>query len=63
MLHYAFIRDEPSMDDFSTEGNTEYLKTRGKLSRIHDATLPEIKAALQAQGIACRPSAGALIHA
>jgi cyclase len=63
MLHYACVRGDPGTDDFSTEGNTEYLKTRGKLSRIHEARLPQIKAALQAQGIPCRPAAEAPVHA
>ncbi len=54
ILHYHMIRHESIQDDFSGEGNTEYLKTRLGRANIHETTLPEIKACLLQRGIACR---------
>lgn len=57
ILHYNFIRQYEGSDDFSGEGNIEYLKSQRGFSRIQDATLPEIKAYLLEHGILCRPIA------
>ena len=54
ILHYHAIRHLECRDDFSNEGNTEYLKTSRGFSKIHAATLPEIKASLLQHGIECR---------
>jgi len=55
MLHYTFVKCHEGSDDFSQEGNIEYLKTRKGFFRIQDATLAEIKTHLLARGIECRP--------
>jgi len=55
MLHYNFI-DQCQGQDFSSEGNLEYLKHPKRFSRIKGASLPEIKRTLIQQGIPCRPS-------
>ncbi len=55
ILHYNFIRHHPEiLDDFSSEGNIEFLKSRREFQRIQDAPLPEIKKYLFEQGVACR---------
>jgi cyclase len=57
VLHYNFIEHNDPGDDFSAEGNIEYLKSRRSFSKIQGATLPEIKEYLIARGIPCRPTA------
>lgn len=58
ILHYNFIRQrEYQEDDFSTEGNVEFLQGRRGVrgfSKIHDATLTEIKEYLRRHGVECR---------
>lgn len=56
LLHYHVPRTYEPGDDFSEEGNIEYLKGRRGYSRVQDASLSEIKQYLTAQGIACRPA-------
>ena len=56
ILHYHFIKQILSTDDYSEEGNIEYLtKRRSGFGRIQETGIPEIKAHLIAQGIFCRP--------
>ena len=55
VLHYNFVKCFETQDDFSDEGNIEYLKSRLDLSKIQDATMAEIKGYLLDQGISCRP--------
>lgn len=57
VLHYNFAKHPDSGDDFSAEGNTEYLKSRRSFSKIQDATLLEIKEYLISRGVPCRPPA------
>lgn len=54
MLHYRFLRSHAADDDFSTEGNVEYLKNQRGFSKVEDHTLSEIKARLSDRGISCR---------
>jgi imidazole glycerol-phosphate synthase subunit HisF len=54
MLHYRFLRSHAPDDDFSTEGNVEYLKNQRGFSKVEDHTLAEIKAQLSDRGIPCR---------
>jgi len=58
ILHYHVIRHLDRTDDFSSEGNTEYLKTKRGLSKIQAATLLEIKTYLLGHGIQCREMVG-----
>ena len=62
ILHYAFIRHDSRPEDFSEEGNTEYLKTRRGFSKIQETTLPEIRAHLLHRGIACREYVSEAAH-
>lgn len=55
ILHYHFVKCYNNADDFSEEGNVEYLRTPRGFSKIQDATLPEIKAYLLRHGIPARP--------
>ncbi len=63
ILHYHFIQSGDSGDDFSGEGNVEYLKSRRGFSKIQGTTLPEVKAHLVQCGIACRPAVGEVAYA
>jgi cyclase len=54
MLHYRFLRSHAADDDFSAEGNVEYLKNQRGFSKVEDHTLSEIKARLSDRGISCR---------
>jgi cyclase len=55
ILHYNFIRDNSATgEDYTKEGNIEFLKRGKTFSKIQDATLDEIKCHLSGQGINCR---------
>lgn len=54
VLHYRVLRGAVG-SVANVEGNTEYLKRRDRLSRIEEATLPEIKQHLIERGVRCRP--------
>ena len=54
MLHYRFLRSHTADDDFSAEGNVEYLKNQRGFSKVEEHTLSEIKARLSDRGISCR---------
>jgi cyclase len=54
ILHYNFIRHNNSKEDFSTEGNIEYLQSGRGFSKIQGATIQEIKKYLIKKGIECR---------
>ena len=54
ILHYNYLKDERPEDDFSEEGNVEYLKAGRGFSKIQDSALPELKDYLIQQGIPCR---------
>ncbi len=56
ILHYDFVDCHSRVENFSDEGNIEYLKTRKKNSKFQTTTLPEIKGFLLSHGITCRPS-------
>jgi len=58
LLHYKSIKSYQTQDDFSQEGNIEYLKTHRGFSKVQDATLADIKAHLLARGVECRPGLG-----
>jgi cyclase len=55
MLHYTAIDELPrDPSAHAAEGNVEFMKRGQSFSRVERATLPEIKRALDANGIACR---------
>lgn len=62
MLHYNFITCHETKDDYSQEGNIEYLKTRRGFFKVQDATLAEIKTYLLTRGIECRPALGEMAN-
>lgn len=62
ILHYNFIRNSQFDDDFSSEGNTEYLRSQKGFLNIQDATLPEIKQSLSRNGIPCRNTGPEAVH-
>ena len=63
LLHYHCIRHHQGQDDFSEEGNIEYLNTRRGFSKVQEAALPEVKRHLREYGIDCRESASEVAHA
>jgi cyclase len=54
LLHYHFIKQFELEDDFTREGNIEFLRKRCNFSRIQDTTISEIKKYLDSHGIECR---------
>ena len=54
ILHYNFVKQYETEDDFSGEGNTEYLRNRSTFSRIQDITIMGIKEYLTQNGLECR---------
>jgi len=55
MLHYGHARRSSGDEDYSQEGNTEYLRAgAGVQKRIASISIPEMKGWLVEQGIACR---------
>ncbi len=54
ILHYDFIKRHTTQDDFSEEGNIEFLKKGRNFSKITPSSIPEIKKYLKAKGIPVR---------
>lgn len=55
ILHYNFVKQlQFSAQEHYTEGNTEFLRKGGVVSRVEDASLPEIKKYLTEHGVECR---------
>lgn len=58
LLHYHTVRHvKDEMQDFSQEGNIEFLRRKRGFSKVNEATLSEIKEYLRRQGIECRHQA------
>lgn len=57
MLHYQYLREHAAQQDYSAEGNIEYLKNPTSFSRVEGRTLADIKEYLAGQGVVCRPAA------
>ena len=54
-LHYEFIQSHQTIDDdYTAEGNTEFLRRRTSFSKITPSSLAAIKQHLSESGIACR---------
>lgn len=53
-LHYHYIRHNYTEDDFSTEGNVEFLRSGRAFTKVHKATLPAVRDALRRAGVVCR---------
>ena len=55
MLHYTYARGFSREDDYSGEGNVEYLRAgRGAQKRMQSVTIGEVKSWLDERDIACR---------
>jgi len=54
ILHYQYIREHYTDDDFSSEGNIEFLRSGQNFTRIRDASIFEVKNSLIDEGIPCR---------
>lgn len=55
LLHYYYIAQGRSRNDFKNEGNTEFLKRGSGFSKIEPASIGDIKRSLRQAGIDCRP--------
>lgn len=54
MLHYNFVQKAAHDEDYSDEGNIEFLKRKRMYANIHGATIAEIKDYLAEQGVPVR---------
>ena len=54
ILHYNYIRQHYTEDDYSSEGNIEFLRSKRNFSKVESTTLPRIKKYLRKCGIPCR---------
>lgn len=55
LIHYNCVKQSNyASHDFSSEGNTEFLQQGKSISKIQDATIPEIKDYLTRHGVECR---------
>jgi imidazole glycerol-phosphate synthase subunit HisF len=54
VLHYNYIREHYTDDDYSTEGNIEFLRSGSVFSKVQHATMFEIKDYLIRHDIPCR---------
>ncbi|MEM6804946.1 MAG: HisA/HisF-related TIM barrel protein, partial [Bacteroidota bacterium] len=54
VLHYDYIEKREATFETTSEGNTEFLKSGKRFSNIKTASLGEVKAYLQSEGISCR---------
>jgi cyclase len=55
ILHYNFFRHYPAAnEDYSLEGNTEFLKNMKGFSLIQDVTIPDVKSYLVQRHVDCR---------
>lgn len=56
IAHYRYITQFYTDDDYSSEGNIEFLKSGQGFSRVEGATISEIKTNLSQCGVMCRPA-------
>lgn len=54
MLHYNFIQNHYTEEDYSAEGNIEFLKNIRKYSKVKGSTIPDLKKYLVDNHIPCR---------
>jgi cyclase len=55
ILHYNYIRQYYTDDDYSSEGNIEFLCGGREFSKVQSTTLAEIKTDLIQRNVLCRP--------
>ncbi len=55
MLHYMYIQQHYTDDDYSSEGNVEFLHSKQTFSKVNGVTLATIKSSLRESGVMCRP--------
>jgi cyclase len=54
MLHYHSVKQDVHLEEYSGEGNVEYIKARPYETKLETLSLPEIKAFLIESGVPCR---------
>jgi len=55
ILHFGFLRHQNQDDSFEEHLNLTFLRHRQVAEQFEDVTLPQLKHALAAGGVACRP--------
>lgn len=58
ILHYDCLQTIARNDDYSMEGNVEFLKSAQPFGRVEPTGVPALKAALASAQIPCRPALG-----
>ena len=58
ILHYNYINTQNHTDDYTSEGNIEFLHSGRVFSKVHSATIERIKDYLVLQNIPCRSMIG-----
>ncbi len=62
ILHYNYVKKCEIKDDFSSEGNIEYLRNKRTFSKIQDTTIMGIKEYLTQRGLECRCALPGVFH-
>jgi cyclase len=62
ILHYKYIRQFYTNDDYSSEGNVQFLSSGRKFTKVEGATLKEIKDYLEQHRAPCRPLEEEAVH-
>jgi cyclase len=58
ILHYNYIHQHYANDDYSSEGNVEFLRSGREFSKVQSTTLTEIKRELLNHNVSCRFAVG-----
>ncbi len=58
MLHYKYIQQHYTDDDYSSEGNVEFLRSGQTFTKVQGATLTELKEHLRQHQVLCRWTPG-----
>jgi cyclase len=56
LLHYQYVKDHYTDDDYSSEGNVAFLRGGRQFTRVQPATQRQVKDYLIEHGVACRPA-------
>lgn len=56
IVHYRYIAQFYTNDDYSSEGNIEFLKSGLGFSRVEGVMISDIKAYVSQRGVTCRPA-------
>ena len=63
LLHYEYIKQHYTNEDYSSEGNIEFLRSGESFTKVEGAALTEIKSRMRDHHIPCRPATQDALHA